>query len=1832
MGPAAARLLLLCFLLAGGALSQVDDDGYCDGLSESRTVSTTAEASALGADLARCQGLEFIVAWQGTVSLSEPLQVVNSTTLQITGESKEQSVGVALTGGYGVDGGAVAAVGASSVTLVDCDVYGNRVTSNGGAVFLGGASSFTAGWVNFTGNSADVYGGAIHSQGSSTVTFGDGGAVSISGNTAEFQGGAVNLQHSCTMRTGGTTWFIGNQAGSSGGAVWAFNGSEVVITGATSFIENTSQNYGGAVMVTEGSAVRIRGNTTFTNNYALFDGGAVYADVGVTVALSGTQLYENNSARGNGGAIHLTLAQYALITGQPIFLGNTALEGSGGAIYSSNVPQATFKNANFDGNAAVWGGAVASFSSGGAASSSSSSTPFRTSGSSGGYDPDDLTPSLTTTAGGATTVTSLSVDPDAGGSGGEEGGSFGGGGGTSSTAAPTKFLSCVFEENHASEDGGAIYSVAGFDMVKDSTFFHNMAASSGGALVHAGVMEEISGTTFEGNGAGNEGPAVVSLGLLGYMGRVTFDGNSFYCEEGTFSTEVEIEGEDVCRFGLVCSRCASECASELEDEVTVADPDLLPACEAVPEGAQTTSRGGTLATLEILPGYYRSSATSTDIRECFYEDACEGGKVVGEYCAAGYTGPYCAVCTAGFSPGYFHSCKSCMGDSRRRAFYVVSAVGVLVLLAVVFMAAKLVSVVETTPSSKAPSRWQQKRSVWQARMKKILPLTAIKIVVVVWQIVTQYSDVAGVEYPGAYKDFLSVVDVVNLDLGFILSLACVCDTDFYDRLLLTTICPAVVLGLLGCTYLAMGVVKHRHLSVALFIMFVIYATVSYTIFETFVCDPLDDGNSYLRSDYSLTCDTETHTAYRVYAGLMILVYPVGIPCVFGWWLFKHRHELKQEGRERRAVLKPAADLWEPYKPSTYYYEVVECFRRIALTGFAVFIYPDSSAQVAIVLLLAIVFMVVSEFLSPFARPVEMWLYRTGHYVVFASMYLALLLRVDVSDERNQSQEVFSGVLVIAHAAMLLVVVLQGLLIFAGWGDLVETPGALANLDDTAFVSKRGGSLSDGDVDEARDGGHYRGYLSTFSTGAAAERGKRWEIWERPLPKARSSFFPSPTGTKRKVVPEADAGRSRDDLSVRGVKGRPSPEVSRSNSWTSSTGGDASPSTVVYQAATPNKVAAGEEDRIRSRANPKKWGHAHSLPVQDAQVKQSRPRSVGDNAAAKKAVRHGGGAVQTMGDQRPRTGGSSNEGEGKGPTAADEGLSQAHADAGSVHKPAEASHRDNTKPKTTTTGASRHKRSVSSGHGGSADVSHMLTESSFPSIATVEYNKDTWGATADTPGTGRGPAISPSAVFTPLAARGRSSDSSPAGAATPTGTARPTGARTAASTGYRRSATVGAADDLPAAARLPKAAALRGSRTPRGRDECLPTYTDACLHSKPRSRGGRKPFGKGSWWDEIDTTAASTGRGGAVAVTGGEATARFRPSPVNTTDLSRDDGGSTAPAAAASAAAASAAGEITTRTASGAVTSYPSPWQRRPNAQVILSPLSSTMSGKSSACGSGVNPTKPAAHENESTAAMSKSGAGGSGGGRRETLKPKIKEQFSTEGLFGTPARVSRKPATAGDTPPGGDEGTGRVAEVSPSEPGILDNLDNAPSFTRTFRSLSSGTLEWESGRSFGALGCDAKISFFPEGLSSVRSPAGLVAASTARGGGSGSGSNSLGSGGSDAIGFIGISSEGTLHGGGLNRARGGGAGSEKSEVSRGGLLKRSRKDVIAHYMNGLRRDRVESFEPSAEFFRPFERSDAKPVGSQPPAATRGAGDKTAPAQAKASAAARQSRWARLPTF
>ncbi|CAN0332425.1 unnamed protein product, partial [Laminaria digitata] len=103
--------------------------------------------------------------------------------------------------------------------------------------------------------------------------------------------------------------------------------------------------------------------------------------------------------------------------------------------------------------------------------------------------------------------------------------------------------------------------------------------------------------------------------------------------------------------------------------------------------------------------------------------------------------------------------------------------------------------------------------------------------------------------------------------------------------------------------------------------FVVYASVSVTIFQTFVCDPLDDG-PFLRAGYNLRCDTTVDGQYRAYAIVMVCGYPIGVPAVFGWWLGRNRVELATPSRDTALHLDALSGIWAAYRPSRYYYEVV----------------------------------------------------------------------------------------------------------------------------------------------------------------------------------------------------------------------------------------------------------------------------------------------------------------------------------------------------------------------------------------------------------------------------------------------------------------------------------------------------------------------------------------------------------------------------------------------------------------------------------------------------------------------------------------------------------------------------------------------------------------------------------------------------------------------------------------------------------------------------------------------------------------------------------------------
>jgi hypothetical protein len=78
-----------------------------------------------------------------------------------------------------------------------------------------------------------------------------------------------------------------------------------------------------------------------------------------------------------------------------------------------------------------------------------------------------------------------------------------------------------------------------------------------------------------------------------------------------------------------------------------------------------------------------------------------------------------------------------------------------------------------------------------SRKLKVLPWAKLRIPLIVFQILTQFIGITGSQVPLLYRDFLSGLDVFNIDIGWIFSIGCIAKITFYEGWPLTTIAPTV---------------------------------------------------------------------------------------------------------------------------------------------------------------------------------------------------------------------------------------------------------------------------------------------------------------------------------------------------------------------------------------------------------------------------------------------------------------------------------------------------------------------------------------------------------------------------------------------------------------------------------------------------------------------------------------------------------------------------------------------------------------------------------------------------------------------------------------------------------------------------------------------------------------------------------------------------------------------------------------------------------------------------------------------------------------------------------
>ena len=284
-------------------------------------------------------------------------------------------------------------------------------------------------------------------------------------------------------------------------------------------------------------------------------------------------------------------------------------------------------------------------------------------------------------------------------------------------------------------------------------------------------------------------------------------------------------------------------------------------------------------------------------------------------------------------------------------------------------------------------------------------LVKLRILISMIQVLSQLGVVYSIPFPDVYANLLRWLSLLEINLPEILPLECIWSLSFYVALLLRTLLlPA--LGLTFVAMRAARAPRRAvdAMGGALFvILFLIYPSTSAAIFSTFQCEPLDDGTSWLRADLSIDCQSGTHGFFMGYAVLMVFVYPIGTPILYYVLLRRHKPRLdklrvnqtlriqlleevrakrdyasshvstntrqvpwliskaerarlpmgvrrqlrrleREELQERKLLPGSVAKLLEGYELRAWWFEIFECFRKLAVACLPVFFRPSGSPE------------------------------------------------------------------------------------------------------------------------------------------------------------------------------------------------------------------------------------------------------------------------------------------------------------------------------------------------------------------------------------------------------------------------------------------------------------------------------------------------------------------------------------------------------------------------------------------------------------------------------------------------------------------------------------------------------------------------------------------------------------------------------------------------------------------------------------------------------------------------------------------------------------------------
>ena len=172
------------------------------------------------------------------------------------------------------------------------------------------------------------------------------------------------------------------------------------------------------------------------------------------------------------------------------------------------------------------------------------------------------------------------------------------------------------------------------------------------------------------------------------------------------------------------------------------------------------------------------------------------------------------------------------------------------------------------------------------------------------------------------------------------------------------------------------------------ITFTAYSSISTTIFKLFECEKIQDID-YLRVDMSVRCFEEEWWGYFCWAITGIVLYVLGIPLMQFYALFKNRRNLHYEVAEDKKVQRQIAKMYGPtylhYNEHCYYFDLLDMFRRLMLTGILVLVGGKDVSQLFIGILISVFWVAVLAYNRPYGD------YWDNFITIMLSVHLAVTL-------------------------------------------------------------------------------------------------------------------------------------------------------------------------------------------------------------------------------------------------------------------------------------------------------------------------------------------------------------------------------------------------------------------------------------------------------------------------------------------------------------------------------------------------------------------------------------------------------------------------------------------------------------------------------------------------------------------------------------------------------------------------------------------------------------------------------------------------------------------------